>query len=385
MHKRIIKNGKIYGPDGTFSSGTLYICDGKIVSEQTFLAAPTEDLGDCSVLDAAGCHVIPGLTDLHFHGCMGSDCSDGTVEALRTIAQYELSRGITSITPATMTVPAGQLEAVAKSAADFQCPDGADFLGLYMEGPFISPQKKGAQKAEAIRRPDTGWFRKLQELSGGAFRTVALAPEMEGALDFIRENKKDVRLSIAHTACDYETACQAIAAGASQMTHLYNAMPPLAHRAPGPIAAAADDPNVMAELICDGVHVHPAIVRNTFRMFGEDRILFISDSMRAAGLSDGTYDLGGQQVHVHGPLAALADGTLAGSVSDLMRCLQTAVTEMGISLECAVKCAAVNPIRALGMEEEYGSLEPGKWANLVLLDSRLQPVIVLHRGETVCP
>ncbi len=200
---------------------------------------------------------------------------------------------------------------------------------------------------------------------------------------FIRENSSRVNISIAHTTADYETAKEAISCGASQLTHTYNAMPPFSHRAPGPIGAAADSGHCMAELICDGIHVHPAVVRTTFKMFGDDRIILISDSMRAAGLADGQYDLGGQNVTVKGNLAVLEDGTIAGSVTNLMDCLRNAVKNMGIALGSAVKCAAVNPAKAVGIYDEYGSLAAGKVANIVILDKALELKMVFHCAALV--
>ncbi len=374
--KHKITNGLIFHVGGAFAPGTVYMGGGRIVSEADYQALPGEE----TVTDANGGYVIPGLTDIHFHGCMGSDCCDGTQEAFQTIAAYELSQGVTSITPATMTMPKETLEQICRTANGFSCENGADFCGLYMEGPFISPAKKGAQNANNICLADTSLFHRLQELSGNAFRTVAIAPETEGAMEFIAQNSGNVRISLAHTTADYDTAQKAFSLGASQLTHMYNAMPPFTHRAPGPIGAAADDPGCMVELICDGVHIHPSAVRTSFKIFGDDRIIFISDSMRATGMADGTYDLGGQAVTVTGNLAVLEDGTLAGSATNLMGCLRTAVLSMGIPLESAVKCAAVNPAKAVGILEDYGTLEAGKYANIAILSKDLELCAVFHKG-----
>lgn len=372
-----IRNGLIFQEEGRFSPGTLYIIGERIVSEELY----RHEDGAEEIIDAGGGYVIPGLTDIHFHGCMGSDCCDGTEEAFRVMAEYELSQGVTSITPATMTMSEEVLTQIGQIAKDFSCEHGSDFCGIYMEGPFISAAKKGAQNEKYIHRADAEMFERIQEAAGGKIRTVVVAPETEGALDFIRELCGKVNISLAHTTADYETAKEAFACGASQMTHLYNAMPPFTHRAPGPIGAAADDAHCMAELICDGIHVHPAVVRTTFRMFGDDRIILISDSMRAAGMEDGEYDLGGQKVIVKGNLAVLEDGTIAGSVTNLMDCVRTAVKKMGIPLASAVKAAAVNPVHAIGMLDDYGTLTPGKYANVVILDRELGLKQVYHRGK----
>ncbi|MCD7819224.1 MAG: N-acetylglucosamine-6-phosphate deacetylase [Lachnospiraceae bacterium] len=378
MKKYRIQNGRVYTEQCRFEEKSLCFVGERIVDQTAYSAADGEEV----LIDASGCYVIPGLTDIHFHGCVGSDCCDGTREAFRTITEYEGRNGITTITPATMTVSEEQLMRVAKAAASFHSDSGAVLAGLYMEGPFISAAKKGAQNEKFIRRPDAELFQRLQEAANGGFRTVALAPETEGAIDFIRTFAGKVTLSLAHMTADYETVCEALEAGASQITHLYNAMPGFSHRAPGPVGAAADDPHCMAELICDGIHIHPAVVRTTFRMFGDDRIIMISDSLRAAGMPDGEYELGGQQFYVKGNRATLADGTIAGSATNLMDCLRIAVKDMRIPLESTVRAAAVNPARAIGIYGEYGSLAPGKYANVVLLDENLALRGVYIHGRT---
>lgn len=383
MTFRKIINGLVFHEDGSFTPDTVYICGEKIVSQEVYEKECSTASGNEMVTDAAGNYVIPGLTDIHFHGCMGSDCCDGTVEAFQTIARYELSQGITSIIPATMTMSEEVLSQICRAAKTYRDTaeeNAADFCGLYMEGPFINAAKKGAQNEKYITPANTAMLNRLQDLSGNMLRTVAIAPETAGAMDFIRENSSRVNISIAHTTADYDTAKEAIACGASQLTHTYNAMPPFSHRAPGPIGAAADDEHCRAELICDGIHIHPAVVRTTFKIFGDDRIIFISDSMRAAGLADGQYDLGGQNVTVKGNLAVLEDGTIAGSVTNLMDCVRTAVHDMGIPFASAVKCAAVNPAKAVGIYDAYGSLTPGKFANIVILDKNLDIITVLHHG-----
>lgn len=321
------------------------------------------------VLDASGCYVIPGLLDLHFHGCMGDDLSDADPQGLRRMAAHEARAGVTAICPASMTLPRERLEAVMANAAAFSPgPGEADLVGVNMEGPYISPGKVGAQNPAYVRPASAEEFRALQEAARGLIKLVDVAPEEPGNLDFIREVAGEARVSLAHTCADYECARAAFRAGARHMTHLYNAMPGLRHREPGPIAAAVEEPGVTAELIADGVHVHPAMARLAFRMFGAGRMVLISDSLRACGMPDGTYELGGQLFSVKGPRATLPDGTLAGSVTDLMGCLHTAVLEMGVPLADAVRAASANPARALGVEADFGSLEPGRVASLAVLE-----------------
>lgn len=320
-------------------------------------------------LDAHGCYVIPGLVDIHFHGSAGADVSDGDLAGLHAMGAYEASRGICAMCPATMTLSSQQLLSAAQAARDYVAADDeAALVGINMEGPYISPSKVGAQNPEHVRNPSVAEFEELQCASGGLFKLVDIAPEEEGADAFIETLKDEVRISLAHTCADYDTAKHAFDMGAKHITHLYNAMNPMHHRTPGPIPAAAESDSVTAEIIADGIHIHPSMVRLAFRLFGDDRMVLVSDTLRAAGLEDGVYDLGGQDVTVKGYEARIDNGALAGSVSDLMRCLYVAVKEMGIPLLSATKAASANPARAIGVDADYGSLEAGCLANAVLLD-----------------
>ena len=349
--------------------------DGRLLSNSS---------ADGRTYDASGCYIIPGLTDLHFHGCMGRDFSDADPAGLEIMAKYELSRGVTQICPAGMTLLEDQLTKVCQVAADHRDANkpGAELCGVNLEGPFLSRAKKGAQNGDWLHAPDVDMLRRLMAASRGLVKLVSVAPEEPGAMEFIEAVEGEVTVSLAHTTADYDTAMEAFRLGARQVTHLFNAMPPFSHRAPGVVGAALDTPLCNVELICDGVHIHPAVVRAVFKMFGPKRVILISDTMRAAGMSDGDYTLGGQAVTVKGKLATLADGTIAGSVTDLMNCMRTAVS-FGIPLEDAVTAAAVNPARAIGIFSRMGSLEPGKRANVVVLDQNLELKDVFFRGELV--
>lgn len=344
----------------------------------------TPDSRDGSSYDASGYYVIPGLTDVHFHGCVGADLSDGDGDGLQAMAEYELSRGVTQICPAGMTLLEDRLMKVCRTAAEHKRAGrpGADLVGINLEGPFLSLAKKGAQNGEWLHAPDVAMLRRLMDASEGLVKLVSVAPEEPGALDFIREVCEDVAVSVAHTTADYDTALEAFRAGAREVTHLFNAMPGFTHRAPGVVGAALDSPWSRVELISDGIHIHPSVVRATFKMFGADRVVLISDTMRAAGMSDGKYDLGGQEVTVKGPLATLADGTIAGSATDLMACMKRAVS-FGIPLADAVRAAAVTPAQAIGIFDRVGSLEPGKRANAVVLDADLNVKSVFFHGRQV--
>ena len=377
VHDMVIKNVKIYTEDKEFIPGEIGVKDGKF-ADVAAVGAPD---GDIDIIDGEGCYMIPGLVDIHFHGCVGDDFCDANEEAIANMAKYEASIGVTSICPATMTLSEEELHDIMKTAGAYRGTEGAKLVGINMEGPFISEKKKGAQAAKYIRKCDAELFRTLQEESGNRIRLVDIAPENEGALEFIREVKDEVVISIAHTVADYDAAFRALKEGASHVTHLYNAMPPLNHREPGVIGAARDDEKCHVELICDGVHIHPSVVRATFAMFGADRVILISDSMRATGLTDGQYTLGGQDVFVKGPKATLADGTIAGSATDLMGCMRVAVQKMGIPLEDAVGCATMNPAKEIGIYDRCGSITPGKDADFVLLDKELNVKAVYVNGK----
>ncbi|MCD8250027.1 MAG: N-acetylglucosamine-6-phosphate deacetylase [Lachnospiraceae bacterium] len=370
-----IKNAKVYTEKGIFEERNVCTDGGRIAGVST----------DGKIIDGAGCYLIPGLIDIHFHGCRGYDFCDGSTEAIEAMACYEASRGVTAMVPATMTLGKEKLFHICRTAAAYSSEKGAALCGINLEGPFLSPQKLGAMNGNYVRKPDVELFRELQEASGQMIRLLAIAPELPGAEKLIRELKEEVVLSVAHTAADYGQAMWAFQNGVHHVTHLYNAMSGLNHRAPGVVGAAADAPLAEVELICDGIHVHPAVVRQTFKMFGDDRIILISDSMEATGMPDGDYMLGGQKVVRKGRRATLADGTIAGSATDLMDCLRTAVLDVGIPLESAVKCATANPAKSVGIFDRYGSITIGKVADLLLLreeDLRLEKVILRGKENT---
>ena len=368
------------------TGGNVYDLDRGFVTRDLCFEGPViaPSCGGGETYDAGGCYVIPGLTDVHFHGCKGADFSDGDQDGLALMAEYELSRGVTQICPAGMTLLEDQLLKICRVAAEHRRAGkpGGSLVGINLEGPFLSEAKKGAQNGAWSHAPDVEMLKRLIAASEGLVKLVSVAPELPGALDFVREASKEVTVAIAHTTADYDTATAALRAGAREITHLFNAMPPFTHRAPGVVGAAADFPACRVELICDGVHIHPAVVRAVFKLFGPDRVVLISDSIRGAGMPDGQYTLGGQDVTVKGPLATLADGTIAGSVTDLMSCMRTAVS-FGVPLADAVRAAAVNPAQAIGIFDRVGSLDVGKQANAVVLDEDLELKAVFFNGKLI--
>ena len=380
----IIDNVKVYTEEKTFVKGGIMLDGDKI--RRVYAEEEKPQFGEEEVLDGDGAYAIPGLIDLHFHGCKGDDFCDGTPEAIERIAEYEASIGVTAIAPATMTLPVEELKRILSVAAKYKkkgtSPKAADLVGINMEGPFISKVKKGAQDERNIISCNAEIAEQFLEASDGLVKFIGIAPEdNEDYLEFIEEMKGKVNISLAHTNADYDTAKKAFDAGANHAVHLYNAMPAFTHRAPGVVGAVYDGKHVMAEIICDGIHIHPAMVRATFEMMGADRMILISDSMRATGMPDGQYTLGGLDVKVVGKRATLvSDGAIAGSATNLADCMRTVVKEMQIPLETAVACATINPAKSLGIDDQYGSIKAGKKADIVLLKDNLDLQAVVKDG-----
>ena len=374
----LIKNGLIFDLQEGFVARDL-CTDGQVISNAS---------SDDTVLNAEGCYVIPALVDVHFHGAMGEDFSDATAEGLQKIADYELSEGVMYICPAGMTLPEDVLTNICKTAKSFAETQtaGAELVGIHLEGPFLSEGKKGAQNGAYLRDPNAAMLLRLQEAAGGLVRLVTMAPERDGAMEMIAAGTANgITVSVGHTTADYATAKAAFDAGARHCTHLYNGMNSLHHREPTVLGAAFDHPAVKAEIICDGIHIHPTVIRMTWALYGAKRMVLISDSLRCCGMADGKYMLGGQEIVVNGNRATLASdpNTLAGSNTSLMGCLRTAI-RFGIPAADAVRAASYNPAEAIGLADRIGSLDLGKDASFILLDKEtLETKAMVFKGQKI--
>lgn len=354
----IIKNALVYGKDFDAKNNDIIIDGEKIVSVKK-----TEKEG----IDFTGCVALPGFIDIHIHGCNMADATDGKPTSAGEMSKWLATKGITSFCPTTMTLSIETLKKCFGYIADTMGKEeGAYIHGINMEGPFIAPEKKGAQAAEHILEPDYDVFSELNSIC--PVKLVDIAPEQNKADGFIAKAKNVCTVSAAHTTADYKTGKRAIDAGITHATHLYNAMNGLSSREAGMVGAVLDSENVNAELICDGIHICPATLRITFKALGEDRTVVISDAMMAAGLEDGEYTLGGQKVIKANGAARLVDGTLAGSSTNLFDEFNNLIA-FGIPVKQAIKSVTINPARAIGVDNITGSIEEGKNADILILSN----------------
>lgn len=340
---------------------------------------------DGESINVHGAYVLPGLIDIHLHGNSSADICDASVEGLRKMAHFLAQNGTTSFLGATMALPERELASICRTAGEYaktehECE--AKLLGINLEGPFLSSEKIGAQSKEYLLAPDFALLERLQAAGGGIIKIACVAPELSGAMDFIRQAADDYIVSIAHTAADYAAAREAMENGAKHITHLWNTMAGIGSRAPGVVVAAAERGAIIAELICDGAHLDDAIVRLSFMLF-PGNIALISDAMRACGMGDGEYTLGKQLVRVQNGQARLSNGALAGSVATLHGCLKHAVHSAGIPLEAVIRAATFTPACAIGANNKVGSFGVGMCADILLLDDDLNIIGVYVDGQRV--
>ncbi len=368
----IFKNVKVYTNEFKFETKDIFVNDG------VFSDKPCGEEIDCS-----GLMMWPGLIDIHTHGAVGCDHMDYGLDAQRAIASFMAEKGVTTYIPTVMTNTKKALvdSCMNIAEANEKGTNGAKIGGIHMEGPYFSMKYKGAQAEEYIRDPDIDEFNEIYEASDGLLCMVSIAPERNGSVEFIKEASKKCKIAIGHTDADYETAMAAISAGASVLTHTFNGMRGLHHREPNAIGAALTSDSVMCECICDGHHIHPAMVKMLFSAVGKDRFVIISDSLRSAGLEDGEYTMAdGRKIIVKDALARLEDGTIAGSSANMFDNVVNTV-KFGFSLEDAIKCASYNPAKAVGIDDKAGIIDTGRAADFLLVDEEYNLKSVYINGE----
>ena len=384
--KTLIKNANIITPYEIKKGSSLVIENGKI--SNIFNGEIYNEESYDKIIDGEGKYLSPGFIDLHNHGNFGHDAMEGTYEALDIIADFHIKKGVTSFLATTMTEEADKIKKAVKNIGEY-VNDGennrdvkAQVLGVYLEGPYFSMEKKGAQPPQYIKNPDLEEIKNLIELSKNTIKIVALAPEIEGAKEAIKYLKeKGITISAGHTNGTFDEAKSGIDLGITQATHLYNGMRAYSHREPGVIGAVLTDERVACEMICDGIHLHVGAMDLAVKIKGKDGIILISDAMMATGLEDGKYELGGQDVYVKEGAARLEDGTLAGSTLTLNKAVYNMVHMVNIPLEDAVRMASLNPARAIGVDNKKGSIEIGKDADLIIFDDDLNILKAMVKGK----
>ena len=382
----IIINGTIITPFHLVSGKAIIVEKGRIREIVNKEELSTATLTGVEVIEAKDKFIVPGYIDIHIHGGGGSDVMDGDYESINQIAIAHSHFGTTSFLPTTMTMSKDKIirslrsicEAVKKGTA------GAEILGIHMEGPYINPEKKGAQKEDDIKKISIEEFLEFNQASGNLIRLVTIAPEMPGAIGLIKYlYKQGIIASVGHTNATYVQTQAGIQAGLSHVTHTFNAMKELHHREPGVVGAALTSPELTLEIIADGIHIHPIVLKILTKIKESEKVVLITDAMRAAGLKEGTYDLGGQEVTVKKGQARLKDGTLAGSVLTMDKAVKNMVTKVGIPLPKAIQMASYNPAKSIGIDDKKGSLEPGKDADIVILNKNLETELTIVAGKIV--
>ena len=368
----IIKNAKVLTGDFEFKNTDITVENSKFTSLEK-----TDEQG----IDMSGKLIVPGVIDIHMHGAAGASLCGFTREKMDIISECMLKMGTTSYSPTWYTMSEESaleyIDIVKEYIADGE--KYAKVAGLHFEGPYVTYAKKGGMNEIYIRKPDLEEFERIAQKAGDLLKIMAIAPDLDGAMEFIKEASKKCVISIAHTECDYDMALEAIRNGASHITHTFNAMNGFSHRAPN-VLGAAFDTDVMCECISDGVHLHPSAVRLLYKMVGEDRLVIISDSMDAVGLADGEYpDKDGRIIYVKDRKATLANGTIAGGCYSLLECVQSAI-DFGIPAEKAFKCASYNPAKVMKIEDKVGSIEVGKYADFLVLDENYKLCSVYKNG-----
>lgn len=378
-------HGTIVTPFQLLEDRIIIIEKGKIIA----ITDKKEDLAllkNVEIIEAQNKFIVPGYIDIHVHGGGGSDVMDGEYEAIKQVATTHSRFGTTAFLPTTMTMTKDKIIKSLKSIheARLKGTGTAEILGIHLEGPYINPEKKGAQKEEDIKKVSVEEFLEFNQASGNLIRLVTIAPEMPGAIDFIRWlHQQGIIVSVGHSNATYKQVQEGIQAGLSHVTHIFNAMRGLHHREPGVVGAALSSPKLIVEMIADGIHLHPIVLKMLTQIKESEKLVLITDAMRATGFKEGTYDLGGQEVIVTQGQAKLKNGTLAGSVLTMDKAVKNLVTKVGISLLNAVQMASYNPAKCLGIDDKKGSLELYKDADIVILNKNLETELTMVAGKVV--
>lgn len=375
--RTLIKNARVITPFEIKSDASVLI-EGGLISDLLPLGAVKES-GFDQIIDAEGKYLAPGFIDLHNHGNFGHDAMEGTEQAIRSMADFQIKNGVTSFLLTTMTSRSQDIKKALQAAGEY-LRGGASFpkvkaqvLGVYLEGPYFSREKKGAQPEEHLRTPDLEQLQEFIEISKDTIKVVSLAPELKGAIEMIKYLKaRGITAAGGHSMATFDQAKLGIDAGITLATHLFNGMRDFSHREPGIVGAALSDERVYGEIICDLIHLHPAAVQLAWQVKGKERIVLITDAIMAAGLADGDYRLGGQAVHVEKGIARLKAGALAGSTLSLNEAVFNMVEKVNVPLQEAVRMASLNPAEVIGESHRKGSIEPGKDADLIIFDERLR-------------
>lgn len=382
MDSLLLKNGSILLETGIIPNGFVLVEGGKIKAAGPMNELPSVEK-ETHIVDLQGKHtVVPGFIDIHIHGAAGADTMDATPQALQTMATALPREGTTSFLATTITQEAASIERALQNAATFGSKPGqAELLGVHLEGPFINTVRAGAQPKDSILQPDIELFKKWQAAANDQIKLVTMAPELENGLEFVRYlASTGVIASVGHSDALFTDVEAAVEAGANHVTHLFNGMRGMHHREPGVAGSALLFEKIMLEMIADGIHIHPEMVKLVMKAKGVDGVILITDSMRAKGLQDGTYELGGQEVTVADGKAVLADGTLAGSILKMDDAVKNIIGFASVTLEQACKMASTNPAKQLKVFDRKGSIAPGKDADLVVLDENLNVKQTYCRG-----
>lgn len=381
MVKTLIKNIKLIGVNEIFENYCVVVEDKKIIQVDNERKIDGEKIDN--IIDGKGNYLAPGFIDIHNHGNTGYDIMDGTEEALDSIGEFHIKNGVTSYLGTVMTSKE-IIKALENIGRYNNKEDLSQNLGIHLEGPFFSLDKKGAQAAEYITTPNMDGIRELLAHANGRLKMVSIAPELPGALDVISYLKSQgIVVALGHTNADYMESQRGIEYGATVATHLFNGMRNFEHREPGIIGAALLDDRVYCEIIYDRIHIHDAVVKMALKMKGTDNIVLISDAMRATGLGDGEYELGGQRVIVKNQVARLETGNLAGSTLTLRKAVFNMINYLKVPMVDAVKMASLSPAKAIEVDRYKGSIEMGKDADMILIDGDINVLGTMAMGKWI--